>query len=117
MRSLANCFDVKLTTKSYGWENSWALGTCSNNQAYTSGKEYTEKCCLAPGVYTLECKDSYGDGWHGGYIEIQGTQYCADFSGGSEHATQVTIVAGKYRFMQGCIYESLNLVLKCVFGA
>ena len=39
-------------------------------------------CSLVPGRYTLQCEDTYGDGWHGGYIVIGGTKYCEDFTSG-----------------------------------
>ena len=57
--------------------------------------DYTEKCCLAPGTYTLDCKCSYGDGWHEGYLEIDGVKYCNDFSEGYSKTVEVTIVQGK----------------------
>ena len=31
---------------------------------------------MADGDYELICKDSYGDGWNGGYITINGKRYC-----------------------------------------
>ena len=37
------------------------------------------------------CKDSYGDGWNGGYIEIQGTRYCERFTSGREKAIEISI--------------------------
>lgn len=30
-------------------------------------------------TYTLVCIDSYGDGWHGGYVKIDGVKYCETF--------------------------------------
>ena len=33
---------------------------------------------------TLRCVDSFGDGWHGGFITINGVNYCDDFVDGSE---------------------------------
>ena len=88
------CTNVKVVTKKYGYENSWALGTCESKERYQSNKETTQECCQAPGTYELECKDSYGDGWHGGYLEIQGKKYCDDFQGGRGNhlkTVQVTI--------------------------
>jgi len=87
------CFDVKLTTVSYGSEISWSLGSCQGNGGYGNNGEYTEQCCLEPGNYNLECKDSYGDGWHGGYIEVNGKKYCESFSSGSEKNIQIIIEA------------------------
>ena len=94
------CFDVKLTTVRFGSEISWNLKpsitaikepSCQSNGGYGNNAEYTEQCCLAPGNYNLECKDSYGDGWHGGYIEVNGERYCESFSTGSEETSQIII--------------------------
>ena len=70
--------------------------------------QYTEECCLLAGVYTLKCKDSYGDGWHGGFISFKGTEYCENFVGGPEEAIEITIVPGKYRFSQGWMSGSIK---------
>merc|ERR1712198_758705 len=43
---------------------------------YANNKEYSIECCQPAGTYELDCKDEYGDGWHGGSIEIGGTEYC-----------------------------------------
>ena len=73
---IAPCFDVKIVTSNGGYENSWSLGPCKSNQTYENHDEYHEKCCLQYGKYELSCKDTSGDGWEGGYIEINGTKYC-----------------------------------------
>ena len=39
-------------------------------------------CCLQPGEYNIECRDSAGDGWHDGYINIGGVYFCNDFQTG-----------------------------------
>ena len=85
------CFDVKLTTVNYGSEISWSLGSCQSNGGYGNNAEYTEQCCLTPGNYNLECKDSYGDGWNGGYIEVKGEKYCESFSTGGEETVPIII--------------------------
>merc|ERR1711962_643832 len=38
----------------------------------------------------LVCNDSYGDGWHGGYVQVGNSeeQYCLDFEDGSEHVVE-----------------------------
>ena len=84
-----------MTTKDYGDENSWTLGTCSSSQTYEDNKEYSDKCCLAPGTHTLTCKDSYGDGWEGGYIEFQESKYCDGFISGYNENIQVNIQSGR----------------------
>ena len=58
------------------------MGSCSNGQEYGNRNTYTEECCQLAGDYQLVCKDSYGDGWHGGYIEILGVKYCQGFLDG-----------------------------------
>ena len=71
---------LKLKTRRYGNEISWTFGReCASNGGYEDESTYIEKCKVRPGVYTLECKDSYGDGWNGGYLEIQGIKYCEKF--------------------------------------
>ena len=54
-------------------------------------KEFTEQCCLTGGDYQIICKDSYGDGWHGGYLEINGQRYCEDFTIGKEQKVTISI--------------------------
>ena len=85
------CMDIKKVTKAYGSENSWTFGKCKSSQQYASRQTYTTKCCLAKGEQNLTCKDSYGDGWHDGYLEIQGKKYCKDFKSGSEKKTIIQI--------------------------
>ena len=86
---------IKIQTKTYGGENSWYFGPCSSSQKYESYKEYTAVCCLNPAAYDLICKNSAGDGWEGGFIEIQGKIYCEDFISGYDITKHVTIVKGK----------------------
>ena len=85
------CVEVTLTTKSYGSEISWTLAHCSSDQTHASNQEYRSQCCLTPGNYTLECKDSYGDGWHGGYIEIDDVKYCETYNSGSVMTSEILI--------------------------
>ena len=91
------CTDIKTVTKRYGEENSWTFGNCSSCQVYGNADTYTEECCQLSGDYQLVCKDSYGDGWHGGYIQIgeSETKYCENFEDGHEEATEVTMT-GKF---------------------
>ena len=81
------CTDIKIVTEYWGSEISWTFGNCTSNQVYEDSQIYTEECCQLEGDYRLLCKDSYGDGWNGGYLEIDGTQYCtnSDFGSGHEH--------------------------------
>ena len=83
--------NVKIRTKKYGEENSWIFGSCSNNEAYQSDQRYTEICCQEKGYYNVVCKDSYGDGWHGGYVEIGDVRYCDDFVDGFEDVHEISM--------------------------
>ena len=85
------CFDVMVMTTHYGGENTWALGTCASTMEYDDYDTGEGQCCLPPGEYTLECKDSYGDGWHGGYITINGNKYCENFAKGSLETHEILI--------------------------
>ena len=85
------CFEVSHTSKKWGSENSWTLDTCSNTSPHVSHATADAECCLPPGEYTLTCKDSYGDGWHGGYVTIEGKNYCEKFSQGSSETHQVLV--------------------------
>ena len=86
--------DIKIVTKRWGSENSWTFGSCSSAQAYNNRETYTEQCCQEAGDYELVCKDSYGDGWHTGYLEIGGTKYCDTFQSGHEQTHEVTMEGG-----------------------
>ena len=97
-----------MTTKNYGNEYDWSLGTCSSNQGYADNMEHTEECCLNAGEYTLKCKNAFDDGWNGGFLTIQGTNYCENFNTGSEEVAQVTVVIeGKYGLFR---FECLSLL-------
>ena len=79
----------------YGLEISWSLGSCSSSQSYSNNRLYNDVCCVSTGMHTLKCKDSYGDGWQGAFIDIQDIRYCENFVGGFEKSIQVSIGAGK----------------------
>ena len=68
------------------------MGRCSSDKTYSDNSEYTEECCLAAGVHTLNCLDSEEDGWHGGFIVIQGRRYCENFNDGSRKTEQIHIL-------------------------
>ena len=91
--------DITVVTNSYGNENSWTFGACSSTQAYGSNDIFTEQCCQPTGDYELVCKCSYGDGWHGGYLEIDGNKYCEQFTSGKEKIETATMsVVGNIHF-------------------
>jgi len=69
--------DIVVETMSYGNEFSWEITSsdlvvCSGGP-YDSNAIYDSVGCVIPdGDYTLNCIDSYGDGWHGGSVTIRG---------------------------------------------
>merc|ERR1711860_361576 len=77
------CKTINTVTKRWGYEISWTVGSCYSNQQYASQSQYSQNCCQAEGDWPVTCSDSYGDGWHGGYIEIDGEKFCDDFTSGS----------------------------------
>ena len=60
------------------------------------------------------CEDKYGDGWHGGYIEVDGKKWCEDFTTG--HAQDQSIVlsgnAGTYLFLRSTLLRYLKIKFK-----
>ena len=84
------CGKIKVRTENWGYENSYAIGSCVSQQVYGFYDDYEEDCCLAPGTYSMDCKCSFGDGWHGGYVEINGVKYCDDFEFGHSQSVEVT---------------------------
>ena len=101
-----NCLEVDITTKDYGNENTWALESGMDNctrmngnvidedgnvKPYGNHETYKEMCCLAEGIHTLTCIDSFKDGWHGGFMEIQGKRFCENFLKGHSQTTLINI--------------------------
>jgi len=76
---------IAVQTASYGNEFSWEITSSGEvvcvGEAYESNTLYAVSYCdLDDGSYVLNCIDSYGDGWHGGHVTIEGNQYCGDFN-------------------------------------
>ena len=101
-------FLVKGTLETTRWGNeiSWAIMegdkiACASQAVGTYGSHslFTFECKLCPDVkYKIHCKDSYGDGWHGGYLQFKdmyghywGNQFCKNFTSGHKYSTEVTI--------------------------
>merc|ERR1712038_1407610 len=81
------CFDVSMHGIVWIHEASWSLGPCkggSNYSPLSRSRNLIEKCCLPPGEHVLTCNDAFGDGWPGGYLDIQGQKYCNNFDWGHE---------------------------------
>ena len=73
----SNPLDVVVQTSSYGNEFTWEITSadvvvCSGGP-YDSNTTYDSVgCVIVDGDYTLNCIDSYADGWHGGSVTIRG---------------------------------------------
>ena len=92
MKSPGNLALVKALNWLFGKKTLLELagrGYAENTNGYADNQEFIIECCQPAGTYELDCKDKYEDGWHGGYIEIGGTEYCKDFTSGSSQKQQV----------------------------
>ena len=98
------CFNVRTVTKKWGYEMTWCIG-CHDGSSqqcvsipggklskYDDYAEYNQECCLpeTQQSFLVKCTDSWGDGWNGGYLEINGTNYCTDFLVGYEKEESMT---------------------------
>jgi len=105
-------------TKGFGHHNSWTFGNCKSDQAYKWYSTYIAKCCQPEGAYELACKDSAGDGWNGGYIEIEGnieggyTKYCENFRAGKFQNHNVTM-SGNVKFIDIVSSTKFIKILLC----
>ena len=63
---------------------SWSLGDDCSGDGYSNDQTSKQKCELTPGLYTLKCMDSEGDGWlEGASITVEWDSvdevYCDDW--------------------------------------
>ena len=76
-----------LETRSWGNEISWAIMqddkiACASEAVGTYGSHnmFAFECKLCTNTkYKIHCKDSFGDGWHGGFLTVNGYTYCDGF--------------------------------------
>ena len=110
---------MKTVTKIWANEITWNIGgTCNSKDLgkYQNEKEDTDQCCFTKGQdkFVITCKDSYGDGWHGGYLEINGKQYCATFASGKEFKDELSLGSSEpglitIYFLSHNLYMSLSI--------
>ena len=96
---------------------SWSLGSCLSNRGnpgqsdYQNNQEYNQQCHFntSPSnwVYKLTCMDSFGDGWHGAFITINGVNYCEDLVGNEKI---VYIEPNPSKFVDGLHYFLIYLI-------
>merc|ERR1711988_1108517 len=46
------------------------------------GDQPPEACSLTEGDYKVYCHDDYHDGWHGGFLKVDGHEFCLHFDDG-----------------------------------
>jgi len=63
---------VNLAVTSWGNEITWNIDGGATFGPYNNYNEYSQVVSLNPGTHTLNYLDSYGDGWHGGWIDVVG---------------------------------------------
>jgi hypothetical protein len=80
-----------MVTKSFGSEVSWVIWSedfyvdgsviCEGSGYESNSNTTAPDCDLVEGErYYINCTDSYGDGWHGGYLQVGADQVCGDNS-------------------------------------
>ena len=87
------CFDILIHTFQWGHEIKWKIegpktnDSCYSTRVYENGYLYRQRCCLPTREteFNLTCIDTFGDGWHGANLEIDGQHYCQNFKG--DHMT------------------------------
>ena len=84
---LIGCIDTTLTITTMSWGTEIGLKVDGDDivlpGALTDNMVSTYTLCLNPGVHEATLVDSYGDGWHHGYLTINGEYYGADFLTGT----------------------------------
>lgn len=80
----------------------WTIRLQNGTEMCTSAPKYTGwydmfvlPCCLRSGNYVLTCKDDYGEGWAGGYLKIQNTQYCGNYTWDGGYQVEVPVLIQK----------------------
>ena len=77
-----------MTTKSWGNEIRFEIVDSSGDKVCQGGPFPSRKndivtdCEIQGSGMTLKCIDTFGDGWHGGFITIGGEKFCEDFKRG-----------------------------------
>ena len=82
-----DCIEITVTSGDRTDKISWVIykesgrdqpgeETCRNSKIYGNHSTEIETCCLTTYREFLYCQDSGSNGWGGGYITINGVQYC-----------------------------------------
>ena len=95
----------------------WKLDTCSSKEMYLLSKNSTHvyRCCLKPGLYTLECSNPEGPyGWGSSSISIHGQKYCDDFVG-YKALRRIEIFGKNNRFTWVLKISYIKLFFGCLY--
>eukprot|EP01051_Picozoa_sp_SAG22_P005924 SAG22_NODE_369_length_11597_cov_4.374848_1_plen_3338_part_10 len=68
----SHAVSVNVVVTTFGNEVSWHMDDDDVYGPYENGAQDTQVFCLSEGEHVLNYIDSYGDGWHGGSIEVVG---------------------------------------------
>ena len=89
--------NVSVGGGSWQGEVSWVVFTCEGDTILSGGAPYEESSCLElPDGYTVQMIDSFGDGWNGNVLTINGVAYEL-LTGASEE-----VIVGDCGFVFGC---------------
>jgi len=88
--------DVNIYTRTWAYEIDWFLSQhCQNhNNNYLNYRPYYHHCCVPDRDLQLTCTDSYGDGWHGAKLTINGKQFCHQMSAYGMHGRRSLGIPG-----------------------
>ena len=86
--------DVSFQTGTWSHEVTWDITDnlgrviCKGGPYPRNYETFSSHCQLHGGDYTINCHDSHGDGYNGGFLKIANQEVCKDFRTGSRF-TQV----------------------------
>ena len=91
--------EVKVHTEAFGSEVRFNIHNAAGEEVcqggysprYKSRSENLTDCNVQGSGNTILCTDTYGDGWHGGYVLIKGHKFCEEFRSGRTKVEQITI--------------------------
>ena len=97
MTHISNSSQIERKSSGIKWkiQGTSTMASCENNWEYIdvgsgqweNGQMYVQICCLPviEDEFDLTCIDTFGDGWHGAHLEIDGKTYCKNLKG--DHMT------------------------------
>ena len=72
--------DITCDGGSYQSEVAWSITDCDGNLIVSGGAPHSTVCNDLPADYVVVLSDSWGDGWNGNVLTIDGTSYTLDFT-------------------------------------